>query len=67
MNRADFTVGDKYRAKYDELGKTTSAMQANTFELLQFSKSLRFSQNSLVFDIWTNLIILPYLLDGKIL
>jgi len=42
MNSADFTVSDKYRAKYDELGKTTtSAMQANTtFVLLQFPNLL---------------------------
>lgn len=33
MNRADFTVSDKYRAKYDELGKTTTTsakVKANT-------------------------------------
>ena len=54
MNRADFTVGDKYRAKYDELGKTTSAMQANTFELLPFPNLLGF------------LIILSCLIFGQI-
>jgi hypothetical protein len=45
MNRADFTVGDKYRSKYDELGKTTTSalLQANTtFALLPFPNLLGF-------------------------
>ena len=56
MNSADFTVSDKYRAKYDELGKTTtSAMQANTFfVLLPFPNLLGILIIlSCVFDIWT--------------
>lgn len=58
MNSADFTVGDKYRSKYDELGKTnTSAtLQANTtfFVLLPFPNLLGFLIIlSCVFDIWT--------------
>lgn len=56
MNSADFTVSDKYRAKYDELGKTTtSAMQANTaFVLLPFPNLLGILIIlSCLFDIWT--------------
>jgi CRISPR/Cas system endoribonuclease Cas6 (RAMP superfamily) len=57
MNRADFTVGDKYRSKYDELGKTTTSatLQANTtFALLPFPNLLGFLIIlSCVFDIWT--------------
>jgi hypothetical protein len=55
MNSAEFTVSDKYRTKYDELGKTTTtAMQANNFVLLPFPNLLGILIIlSCVFDIWT--------------
>lgn len=62
MNRADFTVGDKYKAKYDELGKNYShCAHRCLISYIFLSKSLRFSlPHSLLFDYLDESNTLPY-------